>query len=100
MVLLRGPWDQCSSTSLINDIDRGIKRILGKFAHGTKPSVAVHPIEGRDVIQKDLDRLEMWDHKNLMKFNKAKCLRYSKSSFPQPSLLVSFPVSFMPLHLS
>ncbi|PKU39374.1 rna-directed dna polymerase from mobile element jockey-like [Limosa lapponica baueri] len=58
---------------LVGNTDSGTQCTLSEFADDTKLCGAVDMLEGRDAIQRDLDRLESWARANLMKFNQAKC---------------------------
>jgi len=70
----------------ISDPDSGIECTLDKCADDTKLSGTVNKPEGKDVIQRDLDRLEKRDHGNLMKFNRAKCSPAQRSGQSQAQI--------------
>ncbi|KAK4830695.1 hypothetical protein QYF61_012864 [Mycteria americana] len=57
----------------ISDLDDGIKCTLMEFADDTKLGGEADTSEGRATLQEDMERLEEWTNKNLMKFKKDKC---------------------------
>ena len=61
------------SNIFVNGIDSEIKSTISKIIDVTNLNGAADKIEGRDAIQKDLDKIKKWTHMKLMRFSKAKC---------------------------
>jgi len=58
---------------VLSDRDEGTERTVSKFAADSKQSGAADSAEGRDAIQRDLDKRKRWALVNIMKFHKAMC---------------------------
>jgi len=57
----------------INDLDEGVESTLSKFTDDKKLGELADTLAGCVTIQQDLNRLESWAGRNLMRFNKVKC---------------------------
>lgn len=74
---------------LFDDMNSGSKCTLSRFADKTKLCGAVAILEGRDTVQRNLDRLERWAYANT-KFNKGKYSVYTWVGQSQTHLQVGW----------
>lgn len=60
-------------TIFINDLSEGTERTLSRFADDTKLEGVANTPEDCADIEQDLNRLESWVKRNLIKLNNGKC---------------------------
>ncbi|GAB0189355.1 hypothetical protein GRJ2_001400800 [Grus japonensis] len=73
LIATLGLSPEANQRTSASDLDDGIKCTLMTFPDDTKLSGEVDTSEGRATLQEDLDRLEEWSNKSLIKFNKEEC---------------------------
>jgi len=59
--------------NFVNDLDEETECTLDRFADDTKLGGVADTTEGCGAIHQDLDRLEKWVKRNMMKVNKGRC---------------------------
>lgn len=57
----------------INDLDEGVESTLSKFTDDKKLGELADTLAGCVTIQQDLNRLESWAMRNLLRFSKGRC---------------------------
>lgn len=57
----------------LNNLDAGLEGILRKFVNNTKLGGPLASLEGREALEKELNKTEKWAIANHRKFNKVKC---------------------------
>lgn len=62
----KGHWEPMLFNIFVDNTDSGTVCTLSRLAENTKPCGVVNLLQGKDVIQRNLDRLKRWASTNFM----------------------------------